>query len=70
MEKKTDEKMSRFARVYSNGFLLAFKNRGTLRLEEEDYFNEKRGNAYKEGALWFYVIISKYGETLEKIVSR
>ena len=60
-----------FAKVFSHGFLLAFNIGGHLKIKEEDYYSPIRADCeYENAEMWHFMIITKFGETLNNIISK
>jgi hypothetical protein len=60
-----------FTRVYAHGFLLAFNVGGLLKVKEEYYYTPiQPGCEYEKGEMWHYMIITKFGDTLDNLISK
>ena len=68
---KSPAEKSMFTRVYAHGFLLAFNVGGLLKVKEEDYYTPiQPGCEYEKGEMWHYMIITKFGDTLDNLISK
>ena len=66
----TTEDKGRFTKVHAHGVFLAFEHQGTWSIEEEDFYRSSLGEEYEDGDMWSYVIISKFGKTLDCLFDR
>ena len=60
-----------FAEVYSNGFLLAFQINGILEVRDENRFlqqSHESGYEYENAERWHYIVMTKFGDTLEFLI--
>ena len=60
------EDINWFATVYCTGALIVFSNRGILEIYDEDSYLQS-AHRYEDGKRWYFVVMSKNGETLDKL---